>query len=132
VSTRRPDNKKRDRDSDEPLQRQIETIRRRVQDLEDDGPTPDAKALRVRFENMERRLQELERMSQALLDIAEVVLDQATAHLAVRHEVADNDTRSADMIHVNRIRSKLQTLRKQKPRTPEAAPNVQSAPSVQK
>lgn len=121
-------NKRRDRDIDEPLQRQIETIRRRIEDLEDDGPTPDAKAVRTRFEFLERRIAELERMNAALLDIVESVVNQASAHLADRHGVMLDDMRSPDMIHLRKARHRVGEL-KTKPRA--EAPNVPSAPSVQ-
>lgn len=47
-------------DHDEPLQRQIDTLRRQLHDLQEDSPTPDARAVRVRFEAIEGRLKVLE------------------------------------------------------------------------
>jgi hypothetical protein len=73
------------KDHDEPLQRQIDTLRRQIHDLQDDSPTPDAKAIRLRFQFIERRLTELERVLRVI-------------HLKPRAEDAPNVT-SAPSVH---------------------------------
>jgi hypothetical protein len=117
----------RQRDHDEPLQRQIETLRRQLQDLQDDGPTLDVKATRRRFEFIEQRLEMVERAIAIFGEVADLAVDAIGRHLIYRHEVLELRDGKPDTILIRKARQRLETS---KPKTPEARPNAPSAPSA--
>lgn len=114
------------RQDDEPLQRQIDNLRRKVRDLEEHGGFPDIKLLQRRFEFIEQRLEALEKISAGLLEVVSAASSAMKVHLAMRHGAsADLNDNKPDTILVRKARHLLVQLQPNL-----RPPNETSAPSV--
>lgn len=111
---------------DEPLQRQIDNLRRQLRDLEEHGGFPDIKLLQRRFEFIEQRLEALEKLTSGLLEVVSSASSAMKVHLALRHGASsDLNDNKPDTILVRKARHQLVQLQPNL-----RPPNETSAPSV--